>query len=80
MANREEKQSTSDPDKAPDAQNVPDPKATVSGYQEGIHYPTMPRTPEQFAELLDNPDMDAHLQSAPTPEKLNPHLFPNRLP
>jgi hypothetical protein len=56
----------------PDEENV---QPTVSGFQEGVHYPAMPRTPEQFAQLLENPDKPAENQSAPSPEKLNPHLF-----
>jgi hypothetical protein len=56
----------------PDDENV---DTTVSGFQQGISYPVMPRTPEQFAQLLENPDKPAENQSAPAPEKLNPHIF-----
>jgi hypothetical protein len=54
--------------------------AVVSGFQQGIAYPMMPRTPDQFATLLENPDLPAANQSAPSPEKLNPHIYPVRLP
>ena len=47
----------------------------VAGFQEGINYPLMPQTPEDFRSLLDNPDKPAENQSAPSPEKLNPHLY-----
>lgn len=53
---------------------------TVSGFQEGVAYPVMPETPEEFSQLLDNPDKPPQNQSAPAPENLNPHLFPERLP
>jgi hypothetical protein len=66
--------------KKTDEQAVAEEHTLVSGFQEGVHYPTMPRTPRQFAQLLENPDMPAENQAAPAPEKLNPHLFPNRLP
>lgn len=63
-----------------DEQAVAEEHSQVSGFQEGTHYPTMPRTPEQFRQLLDNPEKPAEYQAAPAPEKLNPHLFPERLP
>lgn len=47
----------------------------VSGFQEGRHYPSVPTTPDQFQQLLENPDVAPENQSAPAPEKLNPHLF-----
>jgi len=40
-----------------------------------VAYPTMPVTPEDFSQLLPNPDKPAENQSAPSPEQLNPHLF-----
>lgn len=49
--------------------------ATVSGFQEGTAYPSVPQTPQDFRQLLENPDKPAENQSAPSPEKLNPHLF-----
>jgi hypothetical protein len=54
--------------------------STVTGFQQGVAYPTMPKTPAQFAQLLENPSLPAENQSAPSPEKLNPHIFPTRLP
>ena len=48
---------------------------TVSGFQEGVEYPVMPQTPDEFSALLENPDLPPENQSAPSPEKLNPHLF-----
>lgn len=50
----------------------------AAGFQEGKAYPKMPVTPDDFAKLLDNPDLPAENQSAPSPEQLNPHLFPKR--
>ncbi len=55
------------------------PKAAVSGYQEGVKHPRVQVTPQDFANLLDNPEKPAESQSAPSPEQLNPHLFPERL-
>ena len=67
-------------DKAKQSSNGDGSKTQVHGYQEGIWYPRQPQTPEEFSQLLDNPDKGAQFQSAPPPEKLNPHLFPDRLP
>jgi len=61
--------------KKSDQQAVAEEHATVSGFQEGVAYPTMPVTPEDFSQLLPNPDKPAENQSAPSPEQLNPHLF-----
>lgn len=47
----------------------------VSGFQEGVVYPSLPQTPDEFQQLLDNPELPPEFQSAPAPEKLNPHLF-----
>jgi hypothetical protein len=64
-----------DDDKATDEQAVAQEHATVSGFQEGVAYPPIPITPQDFRELLANPDKPAENQSAPAPEQLNPHLF-----
>ena len=61
--------------KATDEQAIAQEHATVSGFQEGIAYPPIPITPEDFRQLLANPDKRAENQSAPSPEQLNPHLF-----
>lgn len=57
----------------PDEENVPD--AQVAGFQQGLRYPKVPVTKEDFAKLLPNPDLPAENQSAPSHEQLNPHLF-----
>lgn len=62
-------------EKKSDKQAVAEEHAIVSGFQEGKAYPKEPRTPDDFAELLDNPELPAENQAAPSPEKLNPHLF-----
>jgi len=54
---------------------APEGNMTVSGFQQGLEYPKVPVTPDDFAELLENPDKPAQFQSAPSPEQLNPHLF-----
>jgi hypothetical protein len=62
--------------KKTDAQAIAEEhSATVSGFQEGVAYPSIPQTPQDFQQLLENPDKPAENQSAPPPEKLNPHLF-----
>jgi hypothetical protein len=58
-----------------DEQAVAEEHTTVSGFQEGVAYPPVPVTPEDFQRLLPNPDKPAENQSAPSPEQLNPHLF-----
>ncbi len=64
---KEDKQPAADPT---------DPRGTqVHGFQEGAKFARMPRTPADFANLLDNPDKPAQHQSAPSPEQLNPQLF-----
>lgn len=55
-------------------------KTSVSGFQQGDEYPVLPKTDDDFAQLLDNPELPPENQSAPSMEKLNPHLFPTRLP
>jgi hypothetical protein len=62
-------------EKKTDEQAMAEEHAQVSGFQEGLAYPILPETPEEFAQLLDNPDKPAENQSAPSPEQLNPHLF-----
>lgn len=62
-------------DKQP-AGDKSDPRIQVHGFQEGAWYPKQPLTPDDFANLLDNPKLPAQHQSAPSPEQLNPHLFP----
>lgn len=62
-------------DRATDAEAIAQEHATVSGFQEGVAYPPIPITPEDFRQLLANPDKRAENQSAPSPEQLNPHLF-----
>jgi hypothetical protein len=52
----------------------------VYGPQNPPPYPDIPRTREDFQQLLENPELPAESQSAPSQEKLNPHLFPVRLP
>lgn len=52
------------------------PPFQVSGVQTAPHVPPIPRTPRDFAKLLDNPDVPAQNQSAPPQELLNPHLYP----
>lgn len=48
----------------------------VKGYQEGKRYPVLPTSPEEVqALLLLNPNKSAQNQSAPSPSKLNPHLY-----
>lgn len=53
----------------------PDEISQVSGFQEGVDYPLLPQTADEFKSLLPNPDRPAELQSAPSQEQLNPHLF-----
>lgn len=53
---------------------------TVSGFQQGRAHPEIPLTADDFAALLDNPELPPQNQSAPSQEQLNPHLFPTRLP
>jgi hypothetical protein len=57
----------------PEEENVDD--AQVSGFQQGTAYPEIPITPDDFQQLLENPELPAENQSAPSPEQLNPHLF-----
>lgn len=57
----------------PDEENVDD--GGVSGFQQGLAYPPVPQTPADFKQLLHNPDLPPENQSAPSPEKLNPHIF-----
>jgi len=47
----------------------------VSGFQQGVAYPPLPKTRDDFQQLLENPKLPAENQSAPSPEKLNPHIF-----
>lgn len=60
------------------AGDTTDPRGQVFGYQEGAYWPKQPSTPAEFAALLNNPDLPAQFQAAPSPEQLNPHLFPKR--
>jgi hypothetical protein len=46
-----------------------------SGFRQGMRYPRMPVGLEDFQRLLENPDLPAQNQSAPSPSQLNPHLF-----
>lgn len=57
----------------------PDQEGLLYGPQGGVEYPLLPQTKEDFQEMLPNPELPPERQSAPTQEKLNPHLFPNRL-
>jgi len=57
-----------------------DSVGTVSGFQSGRPYPNAPLTADDFAALLNNPELPPQNQSAPSQEQLNPHLFPARLP
>jgi len=57
----------------PDEENVADTQ--VSGFQEGVAYPLMPQTNQEFQRLLENPERPPQYQAAPSPESLNPHLF-----
>jgi len=66
----DEKQKAADWEKA-----VAEEHATVSGFQQGVEYPPVAVTPDDFARLLKNPALPPENQSAPTPEQLNPHLF-----
>ena len=61
--------------KAPREAAITGENGQVSGFQEGTAYPPVPVTPEDFANLLPNPEKPAENQSAPSPEQLNPHLF-----
>jgi hypothetical protein len=57
------------------AADVPENVGQVSGFQEGVAYPPIPQTEEDFAQLLINAYKPAQFQSAPPQEQLNPHLF-----
>lgn len=50
----------------------------VSGPQPAPVVPNVPITREDFAQLVENPDLPPQNQSAPGQDRLNPHLFPQR--
>lgn len=58
----------------PDEENVND-GGSETGNVPAPYVPPIPRTSEDFAELLSNPALPPEQQAAPPQELLNPHLF-----